>query len=267
MLALILAAAASLPAASAAPPEAVDTRPRSIYEVHPVLDGALIAGGALAGLIPYVFAKDLIHPKCPCDPASVNAFDRGSIGDHSHFADVLSDVTVDAAVIVPVLVDLLDVGLRAPFVEDMTVYAEVMALNTGLVSVTKAVVQRPLPRVYALQAPKLIDTPNGYRSFYSGHTSTTMAALGAFSMTWALRHGDSAFQRTWPFLVSGLVGASVGAERVFAGRHFISDVLVGGVVGSAFGVLVPWLHARPGSPTVAVAPREGGMAVALSLRL
>ena len=44
-------------------------------------------------------------------------------------------------------------------------------------------------------------------------------------------------------MVAG-VGTSVGIERVAAGRHFPTDVLVGVVAGTAVGVLVPYYHRR-----------------------
>jgi hypothetical protein len=271
-------AAAALLAASltAAPPEALTAPPaaagpRSIYRIDPLLDGALIAAGTVAAVIPYLFAKQLIHPHCPCDPRDVNWLDRGSIGDASKLADDLSDVTMVAAVVAPPLLDALDLGVldqgvRGELLEDLVVYAETMAIDTAFVSVTKAAVQRPLPRVYAGEAG-LINSPNGYRSFYSGHTTSTVAALSAGAMTWTLRHGDTAWNRTWPWLVTGLVGSSVAAERVLAGRHFVSDVLVGAATGAAIGILVPYLHARAPGVAVGIAPADGGGQLALSLRL
>jgi membrane-associated phospholipid phosphatase len=267
-IAAVVLLAASL---TAAPPEALTpppsaAGPRSIYRINPALDGALIAAGTVASAIPYLFAKQLIHPRCPCDPREVNGFDRGSIGDASKFADDLSDVTMVAAVAAPPLLDALDLGVRGELLEDLVVYAETMAIDTAFVSVTKAAVQRPLPRVYAGDAG-LINTPNGYRSFYSGHTTSTVAALSAGAMTWTLRHGDTAWNRTWPWLVTGLVGSSVAAERVLAGRHFVSDVLVGAATGAAIGILVPYLHARAPAVSVGIAPADGGGQLAVSLRL
>jgi membrane-associated phospholipid phosphatase len=86
-------------------------------------------------------------------------------------------------------------------------------------------------------------------------------------MTWTLRHGDTAWNRTWPWLVTGLVGGSVAAERVLAGRHFVSDVLVGAATGAAIGILVPYLHARAPAVAVGIAPADRGGQLSVSLRL
>jgi membrane-associated phospholipid phosphatase len=268
---LVLAAVLAAPVAPSAPPEAVSAKPvpsRSIYALHPVADAAVIAGSTIAAAIPYLFARQLIHPRCPCDRAEVNALDRGAIGNSSALADHLSDVTMIAAVVAPVAFDVLDLGLgaRKELLEDAVVYAEVLAINTALVSVTKTIVQRPLPRVYAMQAPGLIDSPDGYRSFYSGHTTTAVAALSAGAMTYTLRHGDSAWSRTWPWLTTAVVGGSVAVERVLAGRHFITDVAVGAAVGAAVGTLVPLLHARGPAGRLSIVPAEGGAMLSWTLR-
>jgi membrane-associated phospholipid phosphatase len=47
-----------------------------------------------------------------------------------------------------------------------------------------------------------------------------------------------------PWLVAAGVGGSVAAERVLAGRHFYSDVILGGVTGALFGSVIPVLHAH-----------------------
>jgi membrane-associated phospholipid phosphatase len=265
---LVVAAALAGPAA---PPEALSVEPaqsRSIYALHPIADAALIAGGTVASIIPNLFAKQLIHPRCPCDRAEVNALDRSTIGDASAFANDLSDVTVLVALAAPVAFDVLDLGLGAQkeLFEDAVVYSEVMAIDTALVSVTKVIVQRPLPLVYAMQSPGLIDSPNGYRSFYSGHTTTVVAALSAGAMNYTLRHGDSAWNRTWPWLTTALVGGSVAVERVLAGRHFITDVVVGAAVGATVGTLVPFFHSRGAPGRIGIAPSEGGAMLSWTLR-
>ena len=78
----------------------------------------------------------------------------------------------------PPLLDLLVVGTGEAFRTDVLVFAEVLLVNGALVEAAKYLVQRPLPRTYAGD-PALVSSPGGYRSFYSGHTSTAVAAAGS----------------------------------------------------------------------------------------
>jgi len=257
------ATSAPEPAASSSAGDRTKAK-RSIYRVSPIADGAVIAAGVLGIVLPYSLSASLITPRCPCDPNEVNSFDRRSIGNSSDAADVISLLTTALALGGPPLLDFLDVGSTPAFLEDMTVFAEALAVNGALVTLAKYVTRRPLPRLYAQQAPDLINSPGGYRSFYSGHTSTTFAALSVAAMSWGFRHGHS----VWPWVITLLVGASVAVERVVAGYHFPTDVMVGAVVGMALGIAVPWLHARREAQAGALSflPRADGAGIAWTVR-
>ena len=234
------------------PVGAEEARSESLYQISSALDGAVIGAGALATLLPYALSPQLIVPRCPCDAQEVNSLDRGVIGNASNTADVLSNVTVALAVALPVALDLYQVGLHRPFFEDMVVYAEGIAVSSAAVTVTKYLVQRPLPRTYAGD-PALVRVPGGYRSFYSGHTNLVMVALTTASMTYVSRNGPG-----WlPWVLTAAVGVVVGAERVLAGLHFYSDVAVGALAGAGFGLLIPYLHRHPAT-RLAVVPSAGG---------
>ena len=91
------------------------------------------------------------------------------------------------------------------------------------------------------------------------------AALSASAMTIHLRYGA----KTWPWVVTALVGSSVAIERVADGRHFPTDVMVGAVMGTTVGILVPRLHAlkNPHLPAPTVTPIPGGGAgIGMSFR-
>src|SRR6266513_357505 len=211
----------------------------SVYHRSPKVDIPVALGASLALVLSYAYADRLITPRCPCDPREVNAFDRPAVGNKSPIAKTLSDATVGAVVIVPLALDALDIGPSRAWLNDAVVFAQTLVVNGTLVTAAKFIVQRPLPRTYAGD-PNLIDRPEGYRSFYSGHTSLVFAGLSATAMTIRLRYGE----KTWPWIVTGVVGTSVAIERVADGRHFPSDVLVGALMGTATGIGVPWLHAR-----------------------
>jgi membrane-associated phospholipid phosphatase len=131
------------------------------------------------------------------------------------------------------------VGLGPVFLEDATVYAEALAVDEGLTTLTKYATRRPRPRAYAGD-PAEIRSTDGYLAFFSGHTSVVTAAMTVTALTLQKRHGH----RVWPWIMAAAVGAAVAAQRVAAGQHFYTDVVAGFAVGAATGAAVPLLHAR-----------------------
>ncbi len=224
--------------ASGTPLAARAEDPAAVYDVNLPVDLTVIGAGALGGIVPYALASRLIHPSCPCSPGSVNAFDRGAIGNASDVADWVSTATVALTLAVPPLADWLALRRRRVWLDDMVVFAEAVSVNGALVTLSKYTVQRPIPRAYT--DPAMAASVRSYRSFYSGHASFAFGALSAAAVTANLRYG-----LTWePWAVTLLIGGSVAVERVVAGYHFPTDVLVGAAAGTLVGAAVPLLHAR-----------------------
>jgi membrane-associated phospholipid phosphatase len=244
-----LAAAAGIAPAAAA-------EGHDLYRLRPAVDVPVtLAALAVAG-IPYA-VPDVITPRCPCDRAEVNRLDRFAIGHHDERAAVASDVTAGLAMVAPLVADALHLGLGPALRDDAAVFVETLSVNSALVVIAKVLTQRPLPLTYEGR-PEYVGRPRGYRSFYSGHTSTVAAALTASA--WTLRWRDG--EQVWPWVVAGLATASVAVERVAGGRHFPSDVAVGAVAGFAVGTAVPWLHLRRARGAAVLVPSRTGLALA-----
>jgi membrane-associated phospholipid phosphatase len=236
-----------------------DRDSESVYRLRPALDGAVIVSSLLAVAIPYSLASRLITPTCPCSPESVNAFDRGVIGNANNTADWVSTLTVGLVLVAPPVLDWMTLASQTTLAEDVAVLVEALAVNGALVTGAKYTFQRPIPRVYS-EAGAATDRGN-YRSFYSGHASTAFAALSVVSITADRRYGW-----TWePWMVTGVVGTSIALERIAAGRHFYSDVIVGAVVGAAVGSLVSWVHLRNRGLRVITWLPSGGAGVGLGV--
>jgi membrane-associated phospholipid phosphatase len=225
--------------AVAAPAAAVQPAPASIYRVSAAVDAPIIFVSALAIVLPTIFASDLVHPRCPCDPGEVNALDRHVIGNRSALMGTASDVTEVLAYAAPLLLDAADVGFTPVLLEDATVFAEAILVDEAVTTLAKYAVRRPRPITYAGD-PTAVRSVDGYTSFYSGHTSGVTMAMMVAAATLQKRHG----QRVWPWIMAATVGVAVAVQRVAAGEHFYTDVAVGFASGVAAGVMVPLLHAR-----------------------
>ena len=249
---LLLAAGAD----DLAPAPLREAPPVEVYRLHLAVDLPIIAAGASAGLLRAYLVRSQVRERCPCSAGELGFLDRGSVGNHSQAAGLASDITVGVALAAPPLIDLFALGANRAFAEDLTVMTETVLVSTLLQQVANFGLQRPRPRTYAGEE-SFVHSGKGYLSFYAGHVSTTAAALSAASFTIGRRYD----QHVWPWVVTGVVTASVGVERVLAGQHFPTDVLAGALIGTGVGIAVPWLHARgPGARfTLAPAPTGRGL--------
>jgi len=212
----------------------------SVYDLYFWTDSSLIVGGFAVSLALNSLSYSIIRQRCPCDRGEVNPVDMPVVVNNNKTADIMANYTVALAMVAPVAIDYFDIGFGKAFAEDMVVYTEVLSLNFGLVSMAKFGFQRPYPYVYQKPPQGFQSDPTDYLSFYSGHTSTTFAALGSAAMTLSLRHKKI----LWPWLMTAAAGTSIGLELILSGEHFTTDVLVGAMMGSAIGFFVPGLHAK-----------------------
>ena len=90
-----------------------------------------------------------------------------------------------------------------------------------------------------------------YYSFYSGHSSQSFAAAAVNCMHHAYvpLYGGGAAD-SWACVGSFGVAATTALLRVATDVHYVSDVLVGALIGTTTGLMLPWaLHYRHGSGT------------------
>lgn len=115
---------------------------------------------------------------------------------------------------------------------------------------TRAVQKRPRPFTYDPDYIAARETDEGKlkpatqrnhnSSFFSGHT--TLSAANFFYLASMMTLDEDHRPFAAPLFVGAAVGTIiVGASRVQAGYHFVSDVAVGGLVGAGFGIAGPIL--------------------------
>ncbi|HUP57283.1 MAG TPA: phosphatase PAP2 family protein [Bdellovibrionota bacterium] len=125
---------------------------------------------------------------------------------------------------------------------DLLLFAQAAAWNGFFNEVAHVATARPRPFVY-LDPKNRGNDPAHYTSFYSGHTS--FAALAGVSLFLILLARGAPF---WLLATAAATGQSLtfltGVFRVLAGRHFITDVVAGALIGSGVALTVFWLHKR-----------------------
>lgn len=228
------------------------------------IDIAITATGSVWLIAAELLKADLVPEKCRwCyrrsnGDSALNSVDRsvrlGLKWNNTTFADGLSNaiafVVMPAAGIgLPVAAAGFDRELRYGPVDSLLI-AEATILAADLNQLVKFIFVRERPFVHALPHLEdgikgLGDSPSDANlSFYSGHTNLAFA-LAASSGTVAFMRG----YRLAP-LVLGVQLASaftVGYLRIAADKHYLSDVMVGAVIGGLIGTFVPLLFHGPSS--------------------
>lgn len=168
-------------------------------------------------------------------------------GRYSAQAAKASDILLAVDVVTPVAL-FAGRGFDGEVGKRVVIYSETLLAGLALNSLVKSLVGRPRPYVYS-DDPAVVAYAEGqgrdsHLSFYSGHASTTFSASVAGAYLFAQSTSDSTARAAVWGTELALAGATADL-RTRAGKHFYSDVLVGAVVGSGLGVLVPYLHGGP----------------------
>jgi membrane-associated phospholipid phosphatase len=209
-----------------------------------VLHLSITVGAGLVFLGSEIFKKTIAPDNFDgcrwCEPPGFDRSVRNAlVWDNTRRADILS--TIDAYVLAPIVgVSLLyasDHSAGLPrFIDDTVTVFETVALTQLLVQTLKFSVARRRP--FAQFGTDVVFEPDSNLSFPSGHS-----ALG-FSITVAA--GMVCHWRgywTEPYVWASGIALSVSTEylRMAADKHYLSDVLVGGGLGIAGGLLIPRL--------------------------
>ena len=219
----------------------------SPYELNWAVDGPYL--GASIGL--NVLGLKLIKDKDPLTEEYLNTLskddvfiiDRWSAGNYSSNADELSYYPFYGSFALPILF-LINENERNHFGQISVMYIESMATAGALFTLTAGLVQRSRPLVYNTELPleERIDN-DAQRSFIAGHVAATGAATFFFAKVFNDFNPDS-WAGPYVWAAAAIIPAWVGYLRIEAGKHFLTDSLLGYGAGALSGILIPELHKK-----------------------
>ncbi len=214
------------------------------------VDLPIMAATGVLGASLHFMQDELVHARCSphCDAGPVNALDRTVVGQYSAAASTAGDVLVGLNFAVPCVLGAIDMWLGdrpdgwLGYGKDLLILAQTVTINIGVHQITVFASQRPRPYVYNQSVSnEMRADANSYLSFYSGHTANAFGVATAYSYLFTLRHPRSPWVVPVWLTTHGLAGLG-GYLRVTSGYHYWTDVLVGAVIGSSIGLIVPFLH-------------------------
>ena len=223
----------------------------ALFGASAVLWGSVLVGNQ------YLSTPTAAEAGAPLDPAGINGLDRLFLSPYRYGSDLASQFTVYTTILLPAGF-LFSREIRAGVL--ILMYAETLLLTSGLTQSVKTFLPRYRPYAYDPDAPpSLWQSRDSARSFFSGHSSQAFAAA---SLTSTLhRKLYPGHRRSLLVDLSAYGLASLTAVlRITAGKHFLTDVLVGALIGTAVGRLVPRWHERTDGPVPVILPHpEGGV--------
>jgi len=176
------------------------------------------------------------------NPDDVNGFDRGAAGNYDPASKDASDFIFSAAVPTPLIFFAFDKKMRKDYMRLSLLYWESKSFMGVAYSTSLQLNNRHRPYTYNTDVPlKERRKGGGRNSFYSGHTGLVATSTFFLASVYADYHPDSKYK--WVLFTSaGLTTFLTGYLRIRAGEHFPTDVILGGLVGTASGILVPYFH-------------------------
>lgn len=249
---LVLAFSLFLAIASCVTPAQASPNKGSPFAIDLRVDLPLTLATGITGSTMFALREQLVDKRCApaCDDSNINALDRLSIGTYRPLPATAGDVVVAINLALPFAFNFsYQLSQKRPwrhFFEDALLVSQSLAINMGIHQLVSLSTQRPRPFAFDPNLPPdLAKSADAHISFYSGHTANSFAAATSASYIFSKRYPKSAWR--WPFaLTSHGLAATVGYLRVASGHHYISDVLVGALVGSSIGLVVPVMHLRAG---------------------
>ncbi len=175
------------------------------------------------------------------DVNDINSFDRNGIKPYRESLN--GDYLLYSSFLLP-LTFLANDNTRRDWQLLGVMWLEVMAIQSGINLLTKALAKRTRPYVYDPNTPLEKKQTIGARlSFYSGHTSTTAATTFYIARVFS-DYLSNKTVKTFIWIGAAIYPALTGFLRRDTGNHFRTDVITGYLIGAAIGYFIPEIHLK-----------------------
>ncbi len=220
---------------------------QSPYDLSTGTDLPILGGEAI------LFGIDIaLHKKFPAvqpeDTIGLNllkipGIDRHVVKNWSPAAHRTSNFFLRTFPVIPIALPLVAgrTSRHKMGVTYLMVFEGMLATYT-LTELTKLLAKRKRPYVYGRSAfNENPFTQNAQKSFFSGHSSYTAVNYYMGAKMFSDFYPDSDMEPV-VWATAAIIPAITAWKRVQAGKHFVTDVLVGYAVGALVGVLIPEIH-------------------------
>lgn len=230
---------------------------RSPYQTRFAVDAPIMLGlGAVSGLGLYlVQQKDGLTNEqlAALSKNDVPKFDRFSAGKFSKPAQTAGDFLCYGSLLAAPGLLALNEDVRGHYGQVLGLYLQTMLATDAMFTTTVGSVTRYRPFLYGPEGGASRNSKISTNSFFAGHTAHTATATFFAAKVFHDFNPDSPAE---PFVwgAAALLPAAVAYTRIEAGKHFLSDNLVGYALGATVGVVVPQLHKTGRSNGYSFAP-------------
>ncbi|MCL5991234.1 MAG: phosphatase PAP2 family protein [Bacteroidetes bacterium] len=223
----------------------ISTNCESPYKLDWTQDGIIIGSGIGLGTVSLILDNNVkpmtIDEFNNLNRNDINGFDRFATGKYSDNISKLSDYALGTSIVSPLLFIFSD-KIKNDWFTIGVMYGETMMFSGFLSYLAKGTVQRIRPYAYNTEIPTVWKlNSDAKKSFFSGHSSIAFSSAVFLSVVYSDYFPDSDY-KPYVWGASLLLASGIGIMRIESGDHFPTDVIVGAIVGSASGYLIPYLH-------------------------
>jgi hypothetical protein len=186
----------------------------------------------------------------------VPGFDRFSAGYYSARAQTASDLFCYPTLAVAPGLLALSPDIRSHYGQVAVLYLQTVLAADALFTTSIGNIPRYRPFLYGTEGGDQRTSHIETNSFFAGHTAHTAAATFFAAKVFHDFNPDSPAQ---PYVwgAAAAVPAAVAYFRIQAGKHFLSDNIVGYAVGATAGIVVPQLHKVAARQGISFSPLQG----------